>query len=471
MKKKQRWIAVLLAGVLLLSAGCGKSSDTTEDQTVIPTVPATEAPEPIAADASLTSLRQAMIETPRLFAVAYFGYHDTMDSDAPVDPFAVMQEQAPELCKDLPFLLDIPADRVIGSNGDLFCIVPLDENATVAVSKGIWNDSAEEVLYERSLYFAESGDPILLFCNNAGFEPDTQLCISGPSGEIIWYPQIDDNLCAMPLRNDNWDNLFNDFSPYRELLLAEHGSMSGEWVKPTEEMLTGTTWVWDRILTDGREVSYQVTFGEDTLSVRWNDGIDAEDHEYPDASWELTNEEGFAVLSIDFREMAGILRYDLMYHEDFETLYVGMDVVQEELPIGWEPLYRFLTPQSVPEPVDMLGQWELVWTEVEGDRNEAEPGICSIEIQMSASSGLLLSYTSREFPNNNFENELLIFDNREMYYGCGNDAWVGDLDYVGPWDTTYTFTLTVDDVLIKQNYFQLDGAPAVSYEYFRRAAE
>ena len=80
-----------------------------------------------------------------------------------------------------------------------------------------------------------------------------------------------------------------------------------------------------------------------------------------------------------------------------------------------------------------------------------------------------MSYTSREFPNNNFKNELLIFDNREMYYGCGNDAWVGDLDYVGPWDTTYTFTLTVDDVLIKQNHFLVDGAPAVSYEYFRRS--
>ena len=46
--------------------------------------------------------------------------------------------------------------------------------------------------------------------------------------------------------------------------------------------------------------------------------------------------------------------------------------------------------------------------------------------------------------------------------------WVADVDYVGPWDTTYTVTLTTDDILIKQNYFLLDGAPSVSYEYFRR---
>ena len=119
----------------------------------------------------------------------------------------------------------------------------------------------------------------------------------------------------------------------------------------------------------------------------------------------------------------------------------------------------------------LLGLWELAWTEVEGDRNEAAPGICTIEIRMSASSSLLMSYTSREFPNTDFENEPLTFDERAMYSGCGNDAWVADLDYVGPWNTTYTVTLTVDDILIKQNYYLLDGAPTVSYEYFRRAGE
>ena len=57
---------------------------------------------------------------------------------------------------------------------------------------------------------------------------------------------------------------------------------------------------------------------------------------------------------------------------------------------------------------------------------------------------------------------------RQMHTLCGNDEWVADVDYVGPWDTTYTVTLTADDVLIKQNYYLLDGAPTVSYEYFYR---
>ena len=472
MKIPYRLLTILLCGLLLVMAGCAKPAEQPEAPTAgTATEPKATASITESADASLTSLRQAMIGTPQLFAVAYFGYHDTVDSDLPVDPQEVMEEVAPQLCADLPFLRAIPADSVIGNHGDLFCIVPLDENATVAVSKGAWDEEYEQYLYEESLYFRKSGQPIFLFCNNAGFEPDTQVSICGPSGEIIWYPQPDDNLCAMPLRNDNWDSLFFDFSPYRELLLAEYRSMRGEWMKPTTEMLIGTTWEWDRFLKDGREVSYRLTFEDDTLRVRWNDGIDEEDHEYPDAAWELTEEEGFAVLSIDFREFAGVLRYDLMYHEEFELLYMGMDVVQEELPIGWEPLYRYLGEPEPPEPVEMLGDWELAWTEVEGDRNEAEPGSCTVEIGMSASSGFLMSYTSREFPHNNFENERLTFDEREMYYGCGNDAWVGDLDYTGPWDTTYTVTLTEEDVLIKQNHFLEDGAPRVSYEYFCRAGE
>ena len=468
MEKIHRLVAGLLSVILLFTAGCSKPIELPEKPPAdVATVP-TETTKSTFEDTSLVSLRSAMVGTPQVFAVAYFGYHET---GLPIDPFEVMQENAPQLCADLPFLLDIPPERIIGESGELFCIVPLDENAIVAVSKGMWFDDIKQCMYEESLYFSESGEPILVFCNSAGFEPDVQVFISGSSGEVFWYPMIDDNLCAIPVRNDNGDMLFYDFSPYREMLVNRYRSMGDGWTVPTADILRGSTWCWDGFLKDGREVSYQLSFHGDTLSVQWNDGIDEESHVYRDAHWELTNEEDFAILSIDFREMAGVLRYNLRYHEEFGILYLGMDVMQEEMPIGWEPLYRYMTLPIVPEPVEMLGKWELAWTEVEGDRNEAEPGSCSIEIGISASSGFLMSYTSREFPHNNFENEHLSYDEREMYYGCGNDMWVGDLDYVGPWDTTYTVTLTVDDILIKQNYFLLDGAPTVSYEYFCRAEE
>jgi len=473
MKQKNQIIAIFLAGILLLTAGCGKSKDSPAESTVpAETTLQAQPSAPVSPEASLNSLRQAMIGTPQLFAVAYFGYHDTIDSDLPVDPHEIMLEYTYRLCQELPFLQDIPADRVIGNHGDLFCIVPLDENATVDIGKMAWDEDTEQYVYAKSLYFANTGEPILLFCNDSGWEPDTQVYLYGPSGETVWYPQIDDYQRVMLLCNDSGDDLLMDFSAYRELLMKRHRDMKDtEWSMPTAQMLCGSTWCWDGFLKDGREVSYELTFDENTLSVRWNDGIDAEDHIYPDAAWELNYDEGFAILTIDFREFAGMLRYNLLYHKDFDVLYVAMDAVQEELPIGWEPQYRFLNPPVAPEPVEMLGWWELAWTEVEGERIEAEPAACTVGIRMSASSGFLMSYFSREFPHNNFENESLTIDNREMYYGCGNDAWVGDLDYVGPWDTTYSVTLTSDDTLIKRNYYLLDGAPTVSHEYFWRIRE
>lgn len=477
MKLQYRLVAVLLCGILLLMTGCGKPAKLPEAPTApvavhpTDTTEATDAEESEAQDASLVSLRQAMVETPQLFAVAYLGYPESIDPDVQADPFAIMQENAPRLCDDLPFLTGIPRERIVGETGELYCIVPLDESATVAVSTGYWDEENQQYIYDNILYSSDSGDPILLFCNGAGWEPDTQLYISGPSGEVFWYPQTDDTGCAMPLHNESGEALFFDFSSYHEMLTAKHRQLkNAQWVTPTAEMLCGSAWQWEGFLKDGREVSYRLRFQEETLSVIWNDGFDETDHEYLYAPWEMTYEEDFAVLSIDFGEFAGVLRYNLLFSEEFGHLYVAMDAAQEDMPIGGEPLYRILSRPAAPEPVEMVGTWELAWTEVEGDRNEAEPGACTIEIRSAASAGLLMSYASRDFPDNNFQNELLTIDVREMYYGCGNHAWVADLDYVGPWDTTYAITLTADGILIKQNYFLLDGAPTVSYEFFRRVA-
>jgi len=470
MKKKNQIIALLFAGILLLTTGCGKSKDLPAESPVpAETVAAEQPAAPVSPEDSLNSLRQAMIDTPQLFAVAYFGFHEPQDPEFPVDPVSVLQENAPALCTDLPFLLEIPEDRIIGEGGDLFCIVPLDEEATVAVSKGYWDDENQQPIYDDMLYSSAAGEPVLLFCNNAGWEPDTQVYISGPSGEVFWYPQEDDNHCVMPLRNDDWENRLYDFSPYREMRATEYRRMEESgWVMPTKEFLTGTTWRWTSFLKDGRVVSYEVNFDADTLSVRWNDGIDETGHEYLHAAWELSYDEGFAILEIDFREMAGVLRYNLLYHEAFEELYVAIDAADEEIAIGWEPLYRYLRRTTAPEPTELIGSWELAWTEVEGDRSDEEQGTKWIEIYSAASGDLLMSYGSEAFPDKDFYNELLMLDMREMHTLCGNDEWVADVDYVGPWDTTYTVTLTAEDILIKQNYFLLDGAPSVSYEYFRR---
>ena len=477
MKRRYRFAAMLICCILLLMAGCTNPNKQPEAPTVGMTAEPEEttgATEPgVMDDASLNSLRQAMVETPQIFAVAYFGYHNNWDTELPVDPFEAMQMSAPGLCEDLPFLMNIPQERIIGECGELYCIVPLDADATVAVSSGSWDEINEEYIYEESVYFSESGEPILLLCNNEGWEPDTQVFISGPSGEMIWYPMLDDNDCPMSLWDDNGEELFWDFSPYREMLVKDHRELEDdEWVRPTEEFLIDTTWVWEGWTKDSREVSYQVTFDEDTLCVYWNDGFGGEDHEYPDARWELIDEEGYAVLSIDFREMAGVLRYNLLYHEVYDYLYFGMDVLQEEMPIGWEPLYRYMMPPLTPEPVEMLGFWELEWTEVEGYREYVDPGLENISVFLRNDSSIRLTHVnSVSYLNNIYDKEVCFYEG-ELYSGCGNAAWVAYLNGMDGYATVYSFTLVDHDTLLMKLYWEIDGGvPMVAYKMFHRVSE
>ena len=477
MKKQVIAIIMLLA---LLLAGCQEIPPAVTTAPPATQPPATQPPattvpaetEPSEGEIALTSLRQGMVETPAKFAVAFLGYHNTMDSDAPENPQAILPETAPQLCADLPFLLEIPQERVIGEHGELYCIVPLDTDAQVAVSLGTWDEANETYIYEENLYFAETGEPILIFCNDAGWEPDMQVSISGPSGNAIWYPCIDDNDCAAPLWDENGQSMFQDFSPYRELLMAVHQdalSSEAEMALPTEEDLYGKTFTWDGWTKDGREVSYTVSFSWTTLSVFWNDGYDAAGHEYIDAPWELTYEDGYAVLAIDFGEFAGVLRYNVLYSEFFEDLYIAQDVLQEQMNIGWEPLYRVLYKPVVPDPIMLEGTWVLSHTEVEGDKSYDLAGTQVIEITPKSNDIYRISLTNSTFPQNSFKNKDLVVIEEELYSGCGNDEWSAVAGYTGPGGLEHALTLRFDGTLLLQNYWEMDGAPMVSYCWFIRA--
>ncbi len=124
---------------------------------------------------------------------------------------------------------------------------------------------------------------------------------------------------------------------------------------------------------------------------------------------------------------------------------------------------------NCPEPLAMVGKWERTKVMVEGEEIDSEPGICTLSIKGDSEDSLIITYTDKEFPDNNYKNKPMNIDSREMYYNCGNDCWVADVDYVGRFDTTFAITLTEDNILILQNYFLLDGAPSVSYEFFERA--
>ena len=466
MKKKQCRMAILMALLLLLSAGCGKAPESAPETqkpaaaTEPAAGPATEpAKGKISPEEALHSLRQAMVETPQAFAVAYLGYHYSMTPDLPVDPLEAMAQSAPGLLEDLPFLAEIPAERVIGEGGDLFCIVPADADATVAVSRGYWDDENGQCIYDDMVYSSMTGEPILVFCNGAGWEPDTQIYISGPSGEMFWCVGRDENGYASQAA-------FHDFSPYAELLKKDQrGLKESGWVLPTRDQLAGTGWSWIRYMADGTEQSCGMSIQNDFLAVRWNDG---EEHVYHDAAWELTYEDDTAVLTVDFGEMAGVLRYNVLYEQTYGELYVSLDVTRGGICAGDEPLFRYMTLSSGPDPLEMVGTWDLGWTEVEDDISGAEPGTQIIEITTDYEGNYRISYTNSENPGWSYYDKALEVVSGELYSGCGNRQWFATVDHIGFGGTEYSLTLLPEGTLLLRNYWEQEGFRSVSHGWYTR---
>ena len=342
----KRILCLLLSVCMLLClAACGGDHSptigTTEPATPTEnyesTMP-TEKPE----DPSLAIFRQAMVETPQLFAAAFFGYVPQN-----TDPFTIMQEAAPQLCEDLTFLLTIREENIIGTFGYLFCIVPADETATIAVNRRPWNPETEKYEEPEVLYRSESGSPILVMCPNEDWIPDTEIVITDSSGTVtIWSPYLDPSYRLSALCNDNGDSLILDFTSY------------------------------------------------DTLhDPGVNPGIDSS---------------------------------------------------------------------------ELVGTWELAWTEVEGDQIEAAPGICTIEITPNETGFFRFTYENKDFPEENVQDRELIVVPGELYPGCINDQWIGEV--AGEREDTAQFTLTLleDGMLLMQTYWEMDGMPMVSYGWYER---
>ena len=356
-------IIFLICGFLL--AGCGpamKALDQTAptdagnivenpENTGIPeTAEGTQAAENIqetddSAAASLVSFRQALVDTPQQFAVAYFGYA-LPDGNLPVNPFAVMEGVAPQLCDDLPFLLQIPEWGILGTVGHLFCIVPADENATVAVNWTPWDEATETYGEATVLYRSETGDPILLMTTNTGWRLETEVVITDSRGEVtIWYPFIGEDNRVAALCDENGVSLYYDFSPY------------------------------DRL--------------------------------------------------------------------NYENLLGGA-------------------------PIEMVGTWERIWTEVEGDRVEYAPGSCIVEIAADDLGNFRLSYTDNDFPDENFSDRELVVTPGELYPDCGNNQWFAEVYTTSDERIHYTLTLLDDGTLLMQYSWEMDGMPWVSYGCYQR---
>ena len=170
------------------------------------------------AEASLEWLRDRIDFPMTMFGAAYLGYVGGLFDEGFETGFpAWLQETNEAMLLEYPFIAEIDEEHIIGGAGHLYCIVPVDENATVAINRVRWNEATQTDEATEVLYRSESGEPVLLFANldGAAYEADTQVFITDSNGNTCnWYPSLDAMRYLAPCTSEDGDYLSFDFTEY-----------------------------------------------------------------------------------------------------------------------------------------------------------------------------------------------------------------------------------------------------------------
>ena len=166
-------------------------------------------------EAALVLLRNSMAYSDQIAgAVADLGFREQSEK-APLPEW--LRENCAGLVSEMPFLLDIPAERVLGAGwGDLYCIVPRDENTSLAVNHVTWESLGNGVwpVPGEVLYREECAQPVLIFVNYEQWrdEPDTEIVLVTNDGvEVKWLPLTDEYGIPIVPTGENYLPMLMDF--------------------------------------------------------------------------------------------------------------------------------------------------------------------------------------------------------------------------------------------------------------------
>ncbi|MBQ4602442.1 MAG: hypothetical protein IJB24_06215 [Clostridia bacterium] len=323
----KRFLSGLLCLILCLSLfwGCakGKPEQPVETDEAIDTeeIVDTAETEPVETEpvtdeddiaASLVGVRQAMIGTPAMAAVAYLGATDSMES---VNTMEWLGDLLPGFLSDLPFITAIDEDHIIGDRyGELYLVVPCDENASVAINHVDKNDEVTEVIYR-----SDHGDPVLVFANNTGYPSDTQINIVDNEGNVLTYYPVLNDLYYLTQYSDG--SIF-DLSPYTEILHHEYTEYQDySWKLPEKVDIVDTSWDTSYMLSDGSMSSYHISFAPDGVYIQWNGGSLS-------APWETVTKDGVCMLRL-YPDTDDERSFCMLLSTDHDYIYLSQDFVND----------------------------------------------------------------------------------------------------------------------------------------------
>ena len=195
------------------------------------------------AETSLGWLRDRIDFPMTMFGAAYLGYVGGLFDEGFEAGFpAWLWETNEAMLLKYPFIAEIDEEHIIGGAGHLYCIVPVDENATLAINRVQWNAQTQQEEVTEVLYRSETGEPVLLFANLDGvaYEADTQLFITDSNNTYEWYPGLNaESRLALALSYDYhiWD--FTEYTwQYAPPSLAQW--LADGWGGVTELSLAGS---------------------------------------------------------------------------------------------------------------------------------------------------------------------------------------------------------------------------------------
>ena len=312
-------LSIILATLLLLTSCTNNQISAPKPDTELQTP--SDNQTPTLAQTRCETLDFEMKNASAKIGVAYLGFYEYGTLQNSLDYF---KSGNPDLQSKYSIFEFLTPQSVIGENvGEGYCIYVADKDTSIAINRIDENGEVSEILYK-----GNPDTPLLVFANGDTFSPDTQIVtIDG-----------DFSLCLDHNGRLTESDVVYDFTNYGNIVKELYTvAKDNFYIAPTKETLVNTSWEGQTYVSSEITKTYILDFFENTVKIHWNDGIDAEDHEF-EAIWSLSEKDGVCVLNLNLDNLDGERTYVPLVTETNDTLYILSDFVNGDVHRDYEKL-------------------------------------------------------------------------------------------------------------------------------------